>query len=148
MIDLNLLNYQDHLSVKTEEGKKYVFDPIRKKYLVMTPEESVRQLLIEFFRKEKGISKNYFGIEKSFKINERLKRFDLLIFDESHHPIMLIECKSPKVKINQDVFEQVAWYNYHFKVPYLLVTNGIVTYCCSIDYDKKEFSFMDKIPDF
>lgn len=148
MIDLNLLKYQDHLSVKIEEGKKYVFDPIRKKYLVLTPEESVRQLLIEFFRKEKNISKNYFGIEKSFKINGRLKRFDLLIFDESHHPHVLIECKSPKVKINQDVFEQVAWYNYHFKVPYLLVTNGIVTHCCSIDYDKKEFSFIDKIPDF
>ena len=145
-IPIDLLQFQNKLSTKTEEGKPYVWDPIRKKYLVNQPEEMVRQLLIIYLKEVEGISKNYIAVEKSIKVNDRLKRFDLLIFDENHKPIMLIECKSPKVKVNQDTFEQIAWYNSTLKVPYLLVTNGITTYCCSVSYEDSSFSFLEKIP--
>lgn len=145
-IPVDLLQFQNKLTTKTEEGKPYVWDPIRKKYLVNQPEEMVRQLLIIYLQEVEGISKNYISVEKSIKVNDRLKRFDLLIFDENHKPIMLIECKSPKVKVNQDTFEQIAWYNSTLKVPYLLVTNGITTYCCSVSYKDSSFSFLEKIP--
>ncbi len=145
-IPVDLLQFQNKLTIKTEDGKSFLWDPIRKKYLVNQPEEMVRQLLIIYLQEVEGISKNYIAVEKSIKVNDRLKRFDLLIFDENHKPIMLIECKSPKVKVNQDTFEQIAWYNSTLKVPYLLVTNGITTYCCSVSYEDSSFSFHEKIP--
>ncbi len=145
-IQVDLLQFQNRLTTKTVEGKPFVWDPIRKKYLVNQPEEMVRQLLIIYLQEVEGISKNYIAVEKSIKVNDRLKRFDLLIFDENHKPIMLIECKSPKVKVSQDTFEQIAWYNSTLKVPYLLVSNGITTYCCSVSYEDSSFSFLEKIP--
>ena len=145
-LSLDLLQYQDELKRTDKQGKQQIFDPIRKKYLIQTPEELVRQLLIIYLQKELKISKTYIAVEKSFKINQRIKRFDLLVFDKQHKPYLLVECKSPQIKIDQSTFEQVAWYNYHFKVPYLLVTNGIMTYCCSIDFEKESFSFLDYIP--
>ncbi len=145
-VQVDLLQFQNRLTTKTVEGKPFVWDPIRKKYLVNQPEEMVRQLLIIYLQEVEGISKNYIAVEKSIKVNDRLKRFDLLIFDENHKPIMLIECKSPKVKVSQDTFEQIAWYNSTLKVPYLLVSNGITTYCCSVSYEDSSFSFLEKIP--
>jgi len=145
-IPINLLQFQNRLTTKIEEGKSYLWDPIRKKYLVNQPEEMVRQLLIIYLEEIEGISKNYIAVEKSIKVNDRLKRFDLLVFDENHKPILLVECKSPKVKVSQATFEQIAWYNSVLKVPYLLVTNGITTYCCSVSYKDSSFSFLEKIP--
>jgi len=145
-IPINLLQFQNRLTTKIEEGKSYLWDPIRKKYLVNQPEEMVRQLLIIYLEEIEGISKNYIAVEKSIKVNDRLKRFDLLVFDENHKPILLVECKSPKVKVSQATFEQIAWYNSVLKVPYLLVTNGMTTYCCSVNYEDSSFSFLEKIP--
>ena len=147
-IPIDLLAYQKDLTTKMEDNKSYLWDPIRKKYLVNLPEELVRQLLIIYLQKEIGFSKNYIAVEKSIKVNDLPKRFDLLIFDKNHQPFILIECKSPKVKVNQDTFEQIAWYNSTLKVPYLLVTNGITTYCCSVNYKDSSFSFLQKIPTF
>ena len=145
-IQIDLLAYQKELTTKQENGKSFLWDPIRKKYLVNLPEELVRQLLIIYLQKEIGFSKNYIAVEKSIKVNDLQKRFDLLVFDENHKPFILIECKSPKVKINQNTFEQIAWYNSTLKVPYLLVTNGITTYCCSVNYADSSVGFLDKIP--
>jgi len=146
MISLNLLAYQNQLKTKKQDNKKFIFDPIRKKYLVLQPEELVRQLLILYLIQEKKISKNRIGIEKSLKVNHLNRRLDILIYDKDVQPFMLIECKAPAVKISQSTFEQIARYNLPLRVPYLMVTNGMHTYCCKMDYEKESFEFLEELP--
>ena len=146
-IPINLLQYQSDLKTKIEGGKSFVFDPIRKKYYLQQPEEMVRQLLLIYFQKELNLSKNYIAVEKTLKVNGLPKRFDILIFDKNHHPVLLVETKSPKVKISESTFKQISWYNMTLKVPFLLVTNGINTYCCSVNYEENRYEFLKKIPD-
>lgn len=147
-INLNLLNYQEQLKIKKEEKKRLIWDGIRKKYLVLTPEEMVRQLLIEYFLDQKGINKNRIALERSLKVNKMIKRWDVLIYQKDMQPWLLVECKAPEVKITQAVFEQISIYNLKLRVPYLLVTNGIETHCCKMDYENETFLFIDSIPDF
>lgn len=146
MIPLDLTPFKSELRLKKEEGKVYVFDPVRSKWLVLLPEELVRQLLILYLIKEKAYSKNFIAVEKGLKVNELDKRFDLLIYDPDTQPFMLVECKAPTVKITQDVFRQIAIYNMAFQVDFLLVTNGIQTYCCKMDYQEKSWEFLNDIP--
>ncbi|MGB0887077.1 MAG: type I restriction enzyme HsdR N-terminal domain-containing protein [Vicingaceae bacterium] len=146
MQQLNLPPYP--IKLKEEKGTKYIFDPIRKKYLVLQPEEWVRQNFIQFLIKEKAFPESLIAIEKGLKLNELQKRADIVIYDNQAEPIVLIECKAPKVKINQDVFEQVARYNMVFKVPYLLVTNGLEHYCAKVDFENNSFEFLQELPNY
>ena len=147
MISLDLLSFQKQLKTKKVDNKKFLFDPIRKKFLVLQPEEMVRQLFILYLIHEKKISKNRIGIEKSLKVNTLNRRLDILIYDKSVAPFMLIECKAPSVKIDQSTFEQIARYNLPLQVPYLVVTNGMTTYCCKMDYKNESFEFLKELPD-
>ncbi len=144
MQQLNLPKYS--IKLKEEKGVKYIFDSIRKKYLVLQPEEWVRQNFIQFLIKEKGFSSSLIAIEKGLKLNELQKRADIVIYNKQAQPIVLVECKAPKVKINQDVFEQVARYNMVFKVPYLVVTNGLDHYCAKVNFSENSFEFLKDIP--
>ena len=146
MISVDLIPYKSKLKLKKTEEKTYVFDFIRGKWLVLLPEELVRQLLILYLIEEKSYSKNSIAIERGIKVNNLSKRCDILLFDKNTQPLMLVECKAPKVKITQDVFRQIAIYNMSFEVDYLLVTNGIQTYCCKMDYIKKSWEFLNDIP--
>lgn len=147
MIELNLLNLREHLQFRQEKGKRYVFDLVRRKWLVSGPEELVRQLLVYYLLLEKGYSKGRIGIEKGLVINGLERRCDVLIYDSFFSPFLLIECKAPKVKIDDAVFRQIAQYNMPLQVPYLMVTNGIVTYCCAMDYQKHSYEFLDELPE-
>jgi hypothetical protein len=144
MQQLNLPQYP--IKLKEEKGTKYIFDPIRKKYLVLLPEEWVRQNFIQYLINEKSFPSTLIAIEKGLKLNELQKRADIVIYDNKGQPIVLIECKAPKVKINQEVFEQVARYNIVFKVPYLVVTNGIEHYCAKVDLKENSFEFLQELP--
>lgn len=146
-IQLNLLNYQSELKIKKEDNKRYLFDPIRKTYLVLTPEEMVRQLLIQYFLAERNVSKNRLALERALKVNKMTRRWDLMIYTQDMTPWLLVECKAPKVKITQSVFEQISAYNLSLRVPYLLVTNGMDTYCCEMDYEGETFRFLEAVPD-
>lgn len=146
-IQLNLLNYQSELKIKKEDNKRYLFDPIRKTYLVLTPEEMVRQLLIQYFLAERNVSKNRLALERALKVNKMTRRWDLMIYTQDMTPWLLVECKAPKVKITQSVFEQISAYNLSLHVPYLLVTNGMDTYCCEMDYEGETFRFLEAVPD-
>jgi hypothetical protein len=143
MQQLNLPQYP--IKLKEEKGTKYIFDPIRKKYLVLLPEEWVRQNFIQYLINEKSFPSTLIAIEKGLKLNELQKRADIVIYDNKGQPIVLIECKAPKVKINQEVFEQVARYNIVFKVPYLVVTNGIEHYCAKVDLKENSFEFLQEL---
>ncbi|MDB4533622.1 type I restriction enzyme HsdR N-terminal domain-containing protein [Vicingaceae bacterium] len=144
MQELNLPQYP--IKLKEEKGTKYIFDPIRKKYLVLQPEEWVRQNFIQYLINEKSFPSSLIAIEKGLKLNELQKRADIVIYDKQAQPIVLIECKAPKVKINQEVFEQVARYNVVFKVPYLVVTNGLEHFCAKVNLLENSFEFLKELP--
>ena len=148
MININLLQYNKSLQIESRESQNYIFDFIRKKFLVLTPEEIVRQLMIHFLINEKGYPKNKIRVEKGLQFNNMNKRCDILIYDLNFNPLVLVECKSAKVKIDQKVFEQIATYNMTFKVPYLLVTNGPLNYCSFINHKEKKFKFLEEIPEY
>lgn len=147
MEKLNLPQYE-FKTQQTQTGGIEIFDPVRKKYLVLTPEEWVRQNFIQFLIEEKGYPQSLVLIEKGLTVNRMKKRFDAVIYSKSGEPIVLIEFKSVKVKIDQKVFEQIAAYNMQLKVNYLIVSNGLKHYCCKINYATNKIEFLPDIPEF
>jgi len=143
---LNLPPYP--FRIKLEGGKHFIFDELRKKFLVLTPEEWVRQHFIQFLILNKKYPKTLIQIEAGLKINKLQKRTDVVVFDRNAARFMLIECKAPQVKIDQSVFDQAARYNSVHQVEYLVVTNGIQHYVAKIDHITKEFNFLDDLPEF
>lgn len=143
---LNLPPY--NLKIKQEKGKQYIFDITRKKYLVLTPEEWVRQNFIEFLVQEKKYPRGLISIEKGLKLNDLQKRADAVIYNDEAKPHVLIEFKAPSQKINQEVFEQIGRYNSIFKVPYLIISNGLEHYCAKINFEKSTFEFLKEVPEY
>jgi hypothetical protein len=146
MEDLNLPNYSFKLF---REGKKTkIFDAIRKKKIVLTPEEWVRQNFIQFLVQEKSFPIGLIAVEKGLKLNGMQKRTDILCYSKVGNPILMVECKAPNIPINQLVFDQISRYNLAFKLPYLIVTNGLKHYCAMINFEKKNFNFLKEIPSY
>ena len=146
LIDLDLTRFQSRLQLSREGGQTFVFDPLRKKKLLLTPEEWIRQLLIQYLISQKGYPPGRLAAEQRLKVAGQNRRFDLLAYDKAGLPFLLAECKAPEVKINQKAFDQIAAYNYALRVPYLLLTNGPQTICCEMDYGKSSYRFLDEIP--
>jgi len=146
MQPLNLPTY--NLKLKEQDGQVLVFDSIRKKYLLLTPEEWVRQNFIRFLVEDKKYPASLVAIEVGLKYNTLQKRADVLIYNKQGKPHLIVECKAPEVKISQDVFHQIAVYNMTFKVDYLVVTNGMDHFCCVMDYEQNTYKFLQMIPDF
>jgi hypothetical protein len=145
-VPLNLPSFA--LKIKEENGISYIFDQTRKKYLVLTPEEWVRQHLIHFLIEVKKYPRSLMKLEGGLKLNNLQKRSDILLFNKYGKKIILVECKAPSVKINQETFDQIARYNFVHKVEWLLVSNGIQHFCCRIDYEKKTYNFVEELPDY
>ena len=146
MQELNLPSYS--FKLKQDKDKTYVFDAIRKKYVLLTPEEWVRQHIIQFVIQEKKYPASLVAVEIGLKYNQLQKRADVLVYNTSGKPLLLIECKAPEVKITQEVFHQIALYNMTYKVAYLLVTNGLEHYCCVMDYANNTYQFLQDIPEY
>jgi hypothetical protein len=144
MEPLNLPTYL--FSIKEDRGKKFIFDEIRRRYVSLTPEEWVRQHIVKFLSGEKQFPVQLISVEKGFSQNRLAKRYDLLVYDRSGRPLMIIECKSPSVEINQKTFDQATLYNQKYLAKYVLVTNGRKHYCCIVDMKKKSYSFLKDIP--
>ena len=113
------------LKYKTENNKRLVFDTVRKKYVALTPEEGVRQHFVHYLMNQLDYPVGLIAIETVVKINTLNQRADVVVYNRKGKPVMIIECKAPKVKIDNSVFEQAARYNLNLGVDYLLVTNGI-----------------------
>ena len=146
---IDLLPFQSALRYqKDKNGLTKVFDPLRKKYFIATPEEIVRQLWIIYLVESLKINSKLIAIERAFSINQLNKRFDLVIFTNDTKPMLLAEFKGPGVKITQSTFDQIAQYNMALQVPYSLVSNGMQHYCFQIDDDKKEFVWQKELPVF
>lgn len=144
---LNLPEYGFRTRTNNQQ-KVEIFDEIRKKFLALTPEEWVRQNFIKYLVEEKNYPASLISIEKGIKVNNMQKRFDAVVYDRKGNPTALIEFKSPKVAINQKVMEQISRYNLTLNVKYLIVSNGLTHYCCFVNRDNGQISFLDTIPTY
>ncbi|MFY7935768.1 MAG: type I restriction enzyme HsdR N-terminal domain-containing protein, partial [Flavobacterium sp.] len=133
---------------KNSENKVAIFDEIRKKFIILTPEEWVRQHVTQYLLQEKKYPKSYINVEKLIKINDLTKRYDLVVFQPNGALFLLVECKAPEVKITQQTFDQIARYNLTLKAKYLMVTNGLNHYFCEMDFENEKYIFLEQLPDF
>jgi hypothetical protein len=146
MQKLNLPTY--NFKLKSNENKTLIFDIIRKKYMVLTPEEWVRQHFVAFLMEEKKYPTSLIAVEKQLIINNRKKRTDILIFNSEGKPDIIVECKAPKIKITQNTFDQIARYNLKLKANFLVVTNGLEHFYCKMDFENKTYIFLKEIPNY
>jgi hypothetical protein len=133
--------------IKELDGKAYIFDPIRKKYIQLTPEEIVRQNFLDYLIMEKKYSKNLIKLESAIKYNSLNKRSDILVYDKLGMPYLLVECKATNVAISQSTIEQASRYNLEIKAPFLCVTNGTKTYCFKVDFINNAYAQLSSIPE-
>ncbi len=147
-MSINLLQYKDQLRIENIGSKSYVFDPIRKKYVILLPEELTRQLLIQYLISEKNYRPALIQVEKQLLVNGIKRRYDIVAFDRSFNPYLLIECKSHKIKIHQQTFDQISRYNLNLKSPFLLISNGTTHISYAINYAEKKIKILDEIPAF
>ena len=136
------------LRIKEDAGGQFVYDSLRRKYVALTPEEWVRQHFVSYLTEYLHYPPGLIRIEASFRLHSMLRRADILIHDRAGEPVMIVECKAPEVKINQEVFDQVINYNFNYGVGYLVVTNGITHYAGKIDRQGHSFTLLDHIPDY
>lgn len=134
--------------IKSEKGRNFIFDPFRKKFVRLTPEEWVRMNFAMYLVEERAFPAGRMVIEQSLKLNQLIKRCDILVFNREMDPLVMVECKAPAIKINKMVFDQISAYNLRFKVKFLIVTNGMENYFCRIHFDTKQVEFLDSIPTY
>ena len=125
-----------------------IFDPLRKKYVRLSPEEKVRQDVIAALNSEMGVPMTLMMSECSFKFNGLLYRADILVYDRKAEKLMLVECKAEDVKLDGAVRDQVVRYNLALRLPYLMITNAKTTYICRLDPATGEYSFLDGTPSY
>ncbi len=146
MIKLNFLPYT--FKIRENADNKEIFDVIRKKYIVLTDEEWVRQHCIAYLINEKAYPASLIAVEKGLTVNGLKKRTDIVVFGKDGIPKLIVECKAPHIKITNDVFDQIARYNMTLKVKYLMVTNGLQHFCCVINHQEASYKFLEEVPSF
>lgn len=142
--DLNLPKFEPNL--RESEGKIWIFDALRKKYLVLTPEEWVRQHWINFLIHHQGYPRGLFSLEKGLKYNQIQKRTDLVVYDREANPYLLVECKAPSVRINDTTLGQAMAYNATLNCPNLVLTNGIKHFFMEYSVQEKKFAQRNSLP--
>jgi type I site-specific restriction endonuclease len=144
MIALNLPAFDFKLAEKN--GKRMIFDPLRRKYVALTPEEWVRQHFVNYLITEKHYPIELLGNEVTLKLNATTKRCDTIVYNRFLLPLAIVEYKAPEVSIKRAVFDQISRYNTSLKVRFLVVSNGMKHFCCRIDYETQTYTFLNSIP--
>ncbi len=146
MYELNLPKYELQLSGTRE--KPEIFDFLRRRFVKLTPEEWVRQHFVHWLIEHKGYPKGLLGNEIELRVGDKKLRCDSILYDQQAQPKMIIEYKAPTIALSQKVFDQISAYNLLLHVDYLMVSNGIDHYCCSMNYEQKGYDFLPDIPDY
>ena len=146
MVQLNLPPYQ--IRVRETGGRKQIFDILRRKYVALTPEEWVRQHFIHYLIEHKNYPAPLLANEVPLQIGEKRMRADSVLYDNQLHPRIIIEYKAPNITLTQKVFDQITVYNLLLHVDYLIVSNGMTTYICKMDYEKQTYKFLETIPNY
>ena len=142
MFRLNLPQYE--IKIGEKDGKRTIFDFLRRKYVTLTPEEWVRQHFTHYLIAHKGYPKGLMGNEVELHVGEKRLRCDTILYNKQNQPQMIIEYKAPTIQI----FDQISVYNLLLHVDYLIVSNGLEHYCCKMDYDNQKYLFLQDIPDY
>lgn len=146
---MQLLNFKTYpFRFKNKENKVFIFDEIRKKFVVLQPEEWVRQHVVHFLINELEIPKSLINVEKVLKLNGLTKRYDIVVYKPDGKIAIMVECKAPSITITQQTFDQIARYNLELDANYLMVTNGLQHYYCTIDYTAKTYHFIPQLPKY
>ena len=146
MINLNFPSYK--FRIKNSENNTHIFDVIRKKFVVLQPEEWVRQHCIQFLINEKNFPVSLINVEKVVQINGLNKRYDIVVYNSDGSIYLIVECKAPRVKISQSAFDQIARYNLALKASCLMVTNGLNHYFCTMDHNLGIYNFFKELPSY
>lgn len=146
MSSLNFPAYT--FKIKTIDGKKCIYDRLRRKFVALQPEEWVRQHMIEFLIEELGYPEGLIGNEISLTYNGLQKRCDSVVYNRNREPLMIVEYKAPTIEITQKTFDQISLYNTQLKVKFLLISNGFNHYCCKVDLENIKLSFLKEIPSY
>ena len=146
MFRLNLPQYE--INITEKDGKRMIFDFLRRKYVVLTPEEWVRQHFTHYLVEQKGYPKGLLGNEVELRLGDKKLRCDSILYNNVALPQMIIEYKAPHVQIQQKTFDQISAYNLLLRVDYLIVSNGLQHYCCKMDYEQQKYHFLEEIPDY
>lgn len=133
---------------KNSENKVSIFDIVRKKFVILQPEEWVRQNCVHYLTDSKKFPKSLINVEKELIINGLKKRYDIVVYNSDGSIHLLVECKSPSIVINQETFDQIARYNLELKASYLMVTNGLNHYYCQMDFKNSRYNFLKDIPQY
>lgn len=143
------LNFPDYtFRFKNSENKVAIFDEIRKKFIVLTPEEWVRQHVVKYILEQKRYPKSHVNVEKIVKVNGLTKRYDVVIFNPDGSIFLLVECKAPGITISQNTFDQIARYNMSLNAIHMMVTNGLNHYFCQMDYEQEKYFFLPDLPEY
>jgi hypothetical protein len=135
-------------SIGEKNGRSLIFDEIRRKWIILTPEEWVRQHFLKFLVSEKQFPASLMAIEKKVLINGLSQRFDLLVHDRQGKPLLIAEFKAPEVEINQIVFDQAFRYNSALMAPYYLISNGMIHFVCKVDFENNKTEYLSEIPGY
>lgn len=146
MQKLNLPEYQHN--IKNKEDAFVILDPLRRRWVALTPEEWVRQNFVRFLIEDREFPAALMNNEISLTQNGIKRRCDTLVADREGAPLVIVEYKAPSVEITQKVFDQIVRYNMVLRAKYLIVSNGMSHYCCKIDYEDNSYSFLAEIPCF
>jgi hypothetical protein len=146
MIRLNLPQYS--FRIKSKENKLYIFDQNRKKQVLLTQEEWVRQHFIEYLVRDKKYPRSLIGVEKQCKVEGMVKRTDVVVFNKEGKVEIIVECKAPKVQLDQSTFDQIARYNLKLNAKYLVLTNGLEHFFCQMDPLAEEYRFLPDLPPY
>jgi type I site-specific restriction-modification system R (restriction) subunit len=136
------------LKIVKKNERRTIFDPFRRKYVTLTPEEWVRQHFVHYLVEHKGYPASIIANEVALELNGTKKRCDTVIYDNEAQPLMIIEYKASSVEITQEVFNQISRYNIKLRVKWLIVSNGLQHYCCRVDYDGMHYCFVPDIPTY
>lgn len=146
MTKLNFSSYS--FRFKNSENKTYIFDIIRKKFLLLTPEEWVRQHVLNYLIEDLKYPKSLINVEKLVNVNGLKRRYDIVVFNTDGSFFLLVECKAPEVQISQATFDQIAQYNFVLKAENLMITNGLNHYFCQMDFENEKYVFLKELPEF
>ena len=146
MFRLNLPQYG--IKIGEKDGKRTIFDFLRRKYVALTPEEWVRQHFTHFLVEHKGYPKGLLGNEVELHVGEKRLRCDTVLHNQQGQPQMIIEYKAPNIQLTQRVFSQISTYNLLLHVDYLIVSNGMQHICCRMDYTNNTYHFLKEIPNY
>jgi hypothetical protein len=143
---LNLPAYSCKL--KHSDGNSFIFDPVRKKYVVLTPEEWVRQHFLNYLVLHLQYPKSLISMEKGLRYNTLQKRTDLRVYSQNGEPLVLVECKAANVPITAETVKQASVYNQTIQAPYIMLTNGFLHYCWKVDFKTQTIQALTEIPAF